>query len=102
MLMMALVRVTSGGTEVADRIREQGFFDLPLTYDPTSHLWRLPVYLGFEPEDFAEPYWCSVDFSLPTIILPSDQCANCVEDGKRFTARYGHDSAYKETFLWDH
>jgi len=99
---MALVRTTSGDAAAADRIRAEGSFDLPLTYDRASRLWRLPVVFGFEPEDRAAPYWCAVDFSLPAIILPSGHCTNCAEDGRRFTARYGDDDEDRDTFLWDH
>jgi hypothetical protein len=47
---------------------------MDLKYDEDSHLFKLPVYLGYHEEDKAEPYMCAIDFSIPTIIVPSYLC----------------------------
>ena len=54
-----------------------------LKYDPEDYLFKLPVFLGYHEEDKHTPHWCSIDTSLPTIIVPSYLCQNC--EGEPFT-----------------
>lgn len=86
MSIIALIPPIYGNSNPIEQIKDQGFFDLKLTYDPSSHLWKLPVYLGYTSDDFEEPYWCVIDFALPTIIVPSDKCSDC-DGNKKFTRR---------------
>jgi len=65
-----------------EEAKRDGYFQLPLSYDNKTHLWKLPIYLGFHPEELKEPYWCAVDFSIPTVIVPSYLCMGCT--GKKF------------------
>lgn len=42
----------------------------------------IPVYLGFHIEDYVEPFWCALDFTIPSVIVPNQQCSDCV--GKKY------------------
>ena len=43
----------------------------------------MPIHLGYHDDDLADPYWCALDFSLPTVIIPNYLCEEC--SGKKFT-----------------
>ena len=80
------------------QIREQGFFDLPLTFNRTSHLWMIPIYLGFHLEDYRESYWCALDFTIPSIIVPNSKCEEC--SGRKYTPESKDDTF--EAFNYSH
>jgi len=61
-----------------NKVKARGYFDLPLTYNSTSHLWMIPVYLGYHVEDFTKPFWCALDFTLPSIVVPNINCKTCM------------------------
>ena len=43
----------------------------------------MPIHLGYHDDDLSESYWCALDFSIPTVIVPSFLCEECT--GKKFT-----------------
>ena len=54
-----------------EEIKKDGYFDLTLTYNAVTHLWMIPIYLGYHIENLTEPFWCAVDFTIPSIIVPN-------------------------------
>jgi hypothetical protein len=70
-------------TLLSDDVKADGFFTLDLTYDEEAHLFKMPIHLGYHDDDLSEPYWCALDFSIPTVIVPSYLCEEC--SGKKFT-----------------
>ena len=82
-----------------EAIHKDGYFDLALTYNSTTHLWMIPVYLGFQVEDYVEPFWCALDFTIPSVIVPNTQCNNCV--GKKYADGHAN-HAPEEQFNYPH
>ena len=59
----------------------------------------MPVYLGYHIENLTEPFWCAVDFTIPSILVPNGQCKNC--DGKAYSsARRTYD--LEDRFVYSH
>mgnify|MGYP006893271729 CR=1 FL=1 len=81
-------------------VKERGYFDLPLTYNQTSHLWMIPVYFGYHVEDFSKPFWCALDFTLPSIIVPNKQCSSCV--GQTYEPETGSKEIGASQFKYPH
>lgn len=76
---------------------------MDLKYDSDDYLFKLPVFLGYHDEDKLSPFWCSIDTSLPTIIVPSFLCQNC--EGKQFTpsvVKKGGRINKNDRFLYPH
>lgn len=88
----------NGDASIAE-IQNRGYFDLALHYNETSHLWMIPLYFGFHPEDFEEPFFCALDFTIPSILVPSNKCKNCV--GKQYI-RNGTQEFDKKNFTYPH
>ena len=90
-------------TTLSDDVKAQGYFTQELQYDEQAHLFKMPIHLGYHDDDLAEPYWCALDFSLPTVIVPSYLCDSCT--GKKFTpaqVRNGGQISQDETFEYPH
>jgi hypothetical protein len=69
-------------------------------FNKTSHLWTIPVYFGYHAEDFARPFWCALDFTLPSIIVPNQNCDTC--SGQKYTPESGSKEIGAETFKYPH
>ena len=42
----------------------------------------IPAYFGYHTEDFDRPFWCALDFTVPSIIVPNIKCESC--DGQKY------------------
>jgi hypothetical protein len=60
----------------------------------------IPVYLGFHLEDFQQAYWCALDFTIPTIIVPNILCHDCI--GKKYEPETGDEDIIIDKFKYSH
>lgn len=59
----------------------------------------IPVYLGFHVEDYVEPFWCALDFTIPSVIVPNTLCSSC--EGKKYAGGHATHSP-EEQFSYPH
>ena len=87
------------GNLTIEEIQSRGYFDLALEFNQSSHLWMLPVYLGFREEDLKNPYWCALDFTLPSVLVPNVKCLKC--DGQKYKTP-DNEFIVSDSFLYPH
>jgi hypothetical protein len=59
----------------------------------------IPVYFGYKQEDFDNPFWCAIDFTLPSILVPNVKCKDCT--GQKFDKNQDQ-LVPKEKFTYPH
>jgi hypothetical protein len=75
-VVMTLPQIIMANLNMTE-IKENKFFNITLEFDKGSHLYKLPVYLGYHNESLKTAYWCSLDLSMPTVIVPNKMCQEC-------------------------
>ena len=57
-------------------------FTIPLTFNHSRQLFTLPLSLGLR--YLSQPFHCSLDLHIPSILVPNTDCTTCSND-HRFT-----------------